>query len=66
MAISEKVMEALRSGILMNERLSVFMAKVDRMDSDLRRMNERLVRLETIVEIAQARPPQSVSQIESE
>lgn len=53
MAISEKVMEALKSGILMNERLSVFMTKVDRMDSDLRHMNERLVRLETIVEMAQ-------------
>ena len=65
MAISEKVMEALKSGILMNERLSVFMLKVDRMDSDLRHMNERLVRLETIVEMAQAKPPQSVSQIDS-
>jgi len=64
-AISEKVMEALKSGILMNERLSVFMLKVDRMDSDLRHMNERLVRLETIVEMAQAKPPQSVSQIDS-
>jgi len=64
-AISEKVMKALKSGILMNERLSVFMLKVDRMDSDLRHMNERLVRLETIVEMAQAKPPQSVSQIDS-
>ncbi len=65
MAISEKVMEALKSGILINERLAVFMAKVDRMDTDLRQINERLVRLETIVEMAQGKPPQMVSQIES-
>ncbi len=65
MAISEKVMEALKSGILMNERLAVFMAKVERMDTDLRQINERLVRLETIVEMAQGQPPRRVSQIES-
>jgi hypothetical protein len=58
-------MEALKSGILINERLAVFMAKVDRMDTDLRQINERLVRLETIVEMAQGKPPQMVSQIES-
>jgi len=53
--ISEKVMDALKSGILLNERLSIYMAKVDRMDNDLRHMNERLIRLETMVEIAQTR-----------
>ena len=56
MGFSEKVMEALKSGILMNERLTVFIAKVERMDNDLRHINERLVRLETMVELAQAKP----------
>jgi hypothetical protein len=56
---SEKVVEALKSGILMNERLTVFIAKVERMDNDLRHINERLVRLETMVELAQAKPSQS-------
>ena len=56
MGFSEKVMEALKSGILMNERLTVFIAKVERMDNDLRHINERLVRLETMMELAQAKP----------
>jgi len=56
MGISEKIMEALKSGILMNERLSIFISKVDRMDDDLRNMNSRLIRLETIVEITKSQP----------
>jgi len=54
--ISGKIMEALKSGILMNERLSIFIEKVDRMDDDLRNLNSRLIRLETIVEIAKSQP----------
>ena len=50
--MSEKVIEALRSGILLNERLSILIDKVNRMDEDVRKMNERLIRLETIVEVA--------------
>lgn len=55
MGVSEKVLEALRAGILLNERVSALLDKVDRMDRDMRNMNERLVRLETMVEIAQTR-----------
>ena len=53
MGVSEKVMEALRSGILLNERVTILIDKVNRMDQDIRHMNERLIRLETMVEIAQ-------------
>lgn len=56
MGISEKIMEALKSGILMNERLAIFISKVDRMDDDLRNINSRLIRLETIVEITKSQP----------
>lgn len=52
MGLSEKVMEALRSGILLNERVNTLIDKVDRMDTDMRKMNERLIRVETIVELA--------------
>ena len=52
MAISEKVMEALRAGILLNERAITLIDKVNRMDQDIRHMNERLIRLETLVEVA--------------
>ncbi|RLB76981.1 MAG: hypothetical protein DRH24_16975 [Deltaproteobacteria bacterium] len=52
MGISEKVMEALRAGILLNERLATLIDKVNRIDTDMRRMNDRLIRLETMVEVA--------------
>ncbi|BBO83875.1 hypothetical protein DSCO28_44410 [Desulfosarcina ovata subsp. sediminis] len=55
MGVSEKVMDALRAGILLNERVSTLIDRVERMDRDLRRINERLVRLETMLEIATLR-----------
>jgi len=56
MGVSEKIMEALRSGILLNERVTSLLTKVERIDEDLRKMNDRLIRLETLVEIAQSQP----------
>jgi hypothetical protein len=56
MGISEKVMDALKAGILLNERVLTLMEKVDRVDQDIRKMNDRLIRLETMVEIAKMQP----------
>jgi uncharacterized coiled-coil protein SlyX len=56
MGVSEKVMEALRAGILLNERVSTLIEKVDRMDQDMRRMNDRLIRVETMLEMARVQP----------
>jgi hypothetical protein len=56
MGVSDKVLEALKAGILLNERLTTLIHKVDRMDGDLRQVNERLIRLETMVEIAKGQP----------
>ncbi len=56
MAISEKIMEALRSGILLNERVTTLIDKVDRVDQDVRKINDRVVRLETMVEVIGIRP----------
>ena len=53
MGVSGKVVEALKAGILLNEKLTTLIEKVERMDQDLRQMNNRLVRLETMVEMAQ-------------
>lgn len=63
MGVSEKVMEALRAGILLNERVTTLIDKVARMDQDMRKMNDRLIRLETMVEMArmqkvQPQPPE--------
>lgn len=54
MGLSEKIMEALRAGILLNEKISTLIDKVDRMDRDMRHINDRLIRLETMVEIARS------------
>ena len=59
MGVSQKVVEALRAGILLNERVTTLIDKVNRMDQDIRHMNERLIRLETLVEIAKMQPVQS-------
>ena len=59
MGVSEKVLEALRAGILLNERVITLIDKVNRMDQDIRHMNERLIRLETLVEIAKLQPVQT-------
>ena len=56
MGISGKVMEALKAGVLLNERLTTLIDKVDRMDQDLRQISDRLIRLETMVEIAKSQP----------
>jgi len=56
MAVSRKIIEALKAGIILNERLTTLIDKVDRMDTDLRQMNNRLIRLETMVEIAYSHP----------
>jgi hypothetical protein len=52
MGVSNKVMEALRAGILLNERVTTLIDKVNRMDQDIRHMNDKLIRLETLVEVA--------------
>jgi hypothetical protein len=56
MGISEKVMDALRAGILLNERVATLLDKVERIDQDLRKINDRIIRLETMVEIAKIQP----------
>ena len=56
MGISEKVMEALRAGILLNERVTTLIDKVDRVDQDVRKLSDRVIRLETMVEIASMQP----------
>jgi len=65
MSVSGKVMDALRSGIVLNERLNTLVEKVDRIDHDLRHVSDRLIRIETMVEMAQKQRP-SQSQIETE
>lgn len=56
MSVSEKILEALKGGIVMSERLTNLMNKIDRMDDDLRGLNNRLIRLETMVDIARSNP----------
>lgn len=52
MGVSEKVLDALKSGILLNEKVNSLVVKVDRMDTDVRKISDRLIRVETIVDMA--------------
>ncbi len=58
MGVSGKVLDALKAGILLNERLSNLIDKIERMDNDVRHINDRLIRLETMAEIAQTQHQQ--------
>ncbi len=52
MSLYGEAVAAIRSVILIDERVQGVMAKVDRLTDEVRAMKERLVRLETLVEIA--------------
>ena len=60
MGVSEKIIEALRSGILLNDRVSGLITKVDRIDQDIRKINDRVVRLETMVEIGKTQSQRAI------
>ena len=52
MSLYGDAVAAIRSVILIDERVQSVMAKVDRLGDEVRGINERLIRLETIVEFA--------------
>ena len=47
MSLSEKVFEALRSTILLNERVALLDGRLGKLDDVVRDLNNRLIRLET-------------------
>ena len=51
MSLYGDAIAAIRSVILIDERVQSVAAKVDRLADELRDMRERLVRVETIVEV---------------
>ena len=51
MSLYGDAIAAIRSVILIDERVQSVAAKVDRLADDVRDMRERLVRIETIVEV---------------
>ena len=54
---------ALKSVVLLDERVKLLTGKVDRLSDEVRRMSDRLTRVETIIEIA--RPDGAVLRIAS-
>ncbi len=55
MALSDKIIEALRSGVVLNERVVGLTKRVERLDRDVRDLDRRLVRIETFAEIAESK-----------
>lgn len=53
MAIGDKLFELIKSSMILNERVQTLSEKVDRMDNDVKDINKRLVRIETLAELAQ-------------
>jgi hypothetical protein len=53
MSLYGDAVAAIRSVILIDERVQSVAAKVDRLADEVRDMRERLVRIETIVEVTQ-------------
>jgi hypothetical protein len=47
MSLSEKVFEALRSTILLNERVALLDGQLEKLDSVARDLHDRIIRLET-------------------
>lgn len=55
MAWSDRVIEALRTGMMLNERVVGLAKKVERLDQGVPDLDRRLVRIETFVEIAESK-----------
>ncbi|MGH7119347.1 MAG: hypothetical protein ACREFP_10240 [Acetobacteraceae bacterium] len=51
MSLYGEAIAAIKSVILIDERIQSMMGKVDRLADEVRALKERLVRLETIVEV---------------
>lgn len=47
MSLSEKVFEALRSTILLNERVALLDGRLAKLDDVIRDLNDRMIRMET-------------------
>jgi hypothetical protein len=56
-------MSAMKEVLLLTEKVDRAGAALSEISGELRDHDRRLIRLETIVEIAQGRPPHSSSQI---
>jgi uncharacterized protein involved in exopolysaccharide biosynthesis len=52
MSITDRVLDALKNAVLLESRVSTLAGSVAELARDVREMDRRLVRLETIVELA--------------
>lgn len=49
----DKIIDAIKESVVINERVMELTRLVDRLDTDVRDIDRRLVRIETYAEIAQ-------------
>ena len=62
MSLTDKLFEALKSSVAVNERITSLASSLDRMDKDIRNLDRRVVRIETLVEVSQAASSQRIIQ----
>ncbi len=55
MGWSDKIFDALRASVVLNERVTGLAGKLERLDRDVRELDRRVVRLETFIEIVETR-----------
>ncbi|MGH7040534.1 MAG: hypothetical protein ACREFY_00190 [Acetobacteraceae bacterium] len=51
MSLYKEALSALRSVVVIDERLKELLSRVDRLGDELRDVKERLIRLETVIEL---------------
>lgn len=53
MSLGDKLVDALKTGLVLNERVMGLAKKIERLDDDVREIDRRLVRIETFVEVTE-------------
>lgn len=56
MGVSEKVFDALKTRVLLTEKVLSLNDRVRRLDNDMRELDNRLIRFKTLMEVAMNQP----------
>ncbi|MGI9303566.1 MAG: hypothetical protein ACR2RB_12815 [Gammaproteobacteria bacterium] len=55
MAWKDRLVDAMRAGLVLNERVLELGRKIERLDSDVRDIDRRVIRIEAFMEISATR-----------
>ncbi len=52
MGVTDRILDALRTTVLLNERVASVAGRIEGLSSDVRNLDRRLIRVETALELA--------------